>query len=300
MVRLGGKSTTKTAPLSIQNSSGRGRSKAEWASLNAVESTLDTVGNRLSSAFGRYISQRITLKDVMEHLEFEEPDFHRAFLVPRKGGDGMEVVGKDGKPIPPGFLLQRWSSGVGPGPLAQLASVKGASRIWGMKKEERRVKYQEWVDVLESERVDALYKLWESYDNRFADLEREKALQDISILQGKRIIGCTTTAAAKYGFSIRAAAPEVVLVEEAGEILESHVLTALGPRVSQLILIGDHKCVHTASQAWRPQTNMNDHGLDNSVPRSTTMSLPWRKATTTTSIVRSLNASSSPGFLIIP
>jgi len=33
----------------------------------------------------------------------------------------------------------------------------------------------------------------------------------------------------------------IVLVEEAGEILESHILTALGPETQQLILIGDHK-----------------------------------------------------------
>ena len=42
---------------------------------------------------------------------------------------------------------------------------------------------------------------------------------------------------------IRAARPSVVLVEEAGEILESHVLTALSDGVGHLILIGDHKCV---------------------------------------------------------
>ena len=32
-----------------------------------------------------------------------------------------------------------------------------------------------------------------------------------------------------------------VLVEEAGEILEAHILANLGPRAEQLILIGDHK-----------------------------------------------------------
>lgn len=42
---------------------------------------------------------------------------------------------------------------------------------------------------------------------------------------------------------IRTARPSVLLVEEAGEILESHVLTALSDGVEHLILIGDHKCV---------------------------------------------------------
>lgn len=31
------------------------------------------------------------------------------------------------------------------------------------------------------------------------------------------------------------------MVEEAGEILEAHILSALGPRTKHLVLIGDHK-----------------------------------------------------------
>lgn len=32
------------------------------------------------------------------------------------------------------------------------------------------------------------------------------------------------------------------MVEEAGEILEAHVLTSLGPNTEHLIMIGEHKC----------------------------------------------------------
>ena len=35
--------------------------------------------------------------------------------------------------------------------------------------------------------------------------------------------------------------PEVVLVEEAGEILEAHVLASLSKNCKHLIMIGDHK-----------------------------------------------------------
>jgi superfamily I DNA and/or RNA helicase len=52
----------------------------------------------------------------------------------------------------------------------------------------------------------------------------------------------TTTGAAKYkdllAGSVR---PGVVLVEEAGELLEAHVLTSLGTEARHLIMIGDHK-----------------------------------------------------------
>jgi superfamily I DNA and/or RNA helicase len=52
----------------------------------------------------------------------------------------------------------------------------------------------------------------------------------------------------RYTKQIRGAAPGIILVEEAGEILESHMLTAMTPSTKQLILIGDH-------QQLRPKVN---------------------------------------------
>ena len=56
-----------------------------------------------------------------------------------------------------------------------------------------------------------------------------------------RVIGYTTTATAMYNKLIRRANPDVVLVEEVGEILESYILTVLTLSVKQLILIRDDK-----------------------------------------------------------
>ena len=53
---------------------------------------------------------------------------------------------------------------------------------------------------------------------------REK---DISILKDARIIGATTSGAAQYREILSAKSAGVVMVEEAGEVLESHVLASL-------------------------------------------------------------------------
>ena len=63
----------------------------------------------------------------------------------------------------------------------------------------------------------------------------------MATLARKRIIGCMTTGAAKFVQGIHTAKPDVLLIEEAGEILESHVLTAMSENTSQVILIGEHK-----------------------------------------------------------
>ncbi|KAJ8579619.1 hypothetical protein M405DRAFT_870110 [Rhizopogon salebrosus TDB-379] len=72
-------------------------------------------------------------------------------------------------------------------------------------------------------------------------LSREFGEAMVATLTGKRIIGCTTAGAAKFAQDIRVAGPDALLVEEAGEIPESYVLTAMGENTSQMILIGDHK-----------------------------------------------------------
>lgn len=88
----------------------------------------------------------------------------------------------------------------------------------------------------------------ESYDRTESTLRDAWDQKTTRILQSKRIIACTTTGAAKYTKQLRSAAPGIVIVEEAGEILESHVLTAMTPKTKQLVLIGDH-------QQLRPKVN---------------------------------------------
>jgi superfamily I DNA and/or RNA helicase len=91
------------------------------------------------------------------------------------------------------------------------------------------------------ERVNAVQAITQQLDDNQERLDNLYNEDKVRILQSKRIIGCTTTAAAMFNKMIRAAKPDIVLVEEAGEILEGHILTALAPTVRQLILIGDHK-----------------------------------------------------------
>jgi hypothetical protein len=110
-----------------------------------------------------------------------------------------------------------------------------------MKKGTRLEHYKQWEDALVQESIEELATIATQYNKCQEDLMRAQNTSLPGILQNKRIVGCTTTAAAKYGDEIRTLNHDVLLVEEAGEILESHVLTALGPETSQMILIGDHK-----------------------------------------------------------
>ncbi|KAH7335663.1 hypothetical protein B0J17DRAFT_616684 [Rhizoctonia solani] len=72
--------------------------------------------------------------------------------------------------------------------------------------------------------------------------EQHKEISDqlkAEILSRSHIVGCTTTAAAKYTSLLSGMSPKVMIVEEAGQVLESHILAGLVKSLEHVILIGD-------------------------------------------------------------
>ena len=55
-----------------------------------------------------------------------------------------------------------------------------------------------------------------------------------------KVILVTTTGVAKYSDLLNALNPTILVVEEAAEVLEAHILASLAPTTKQIIQIGDH------------------------------------------------------------
>ncbi|KAJ8132326.1 hypothetical protein O1611_g1297 [Lasiodiplodia mahajangana] len=198
-------------------------------------------GKSLERAFSVLQQQTPSRDEILEHLEFLTggPPFFSAFLVPKRD-DGTTYVGKKGKAIDNTFyLLDRWCRGKDPWPFGRVAQEYPA--VWGIKASERISLLKEWQAEILRERLDSIQTIGHSYNGALEQIASVYAERELTVLRSKRIVACTTTAAAKYVQMLNSERPGVVLVEEAGEILESHVLTALGPETKQLILIGDHK-----------------------------------------------------------
>jgi len=157
----------------------------------------------------------------------------------------MIQVGRRGRAIGPHYLLDQWANGWDAGIFKNHPRILNASDIWGMPPALRQDRLNKWEQEILKAQVADIYAVAKLYNQCQSRLERKFTEKDGAILASKRIIGCTTTAAAKYGDDIQAALPDVLLVEEAGEILESHVLTAMAANTTQLVLIGDHKYAKT-------------------------------------------------------
>ena len=241
IVRLGGKATSATEPLQLGKQKPNHRfTQMEFMAIDEIKKVREQQCAQLQRTFDAYKSARIQNPQLLEHLEFEDSEYFEAFAIP-KSHDGRKLIGKNGRPVHDFYLLEQWSKGYNAGFLSRHENVVKAFKIWSMSYKERQEKLKTWRDALFKEQVSHVHDNGEAYNSCLASIERMYGRKTEAILNEKRIIACTTTGAAKHGERIRAACPTAVLVEEAGEILESHVLTALGPRTDQLILIGDHK-----------------------------------------------------------
>lgn len=78
---------------------------------------------------------------------------------------------------------------------------------------------------------------------------------DRTVLQTADVIGVTTTGLAKGISVLRHVGCKIVICEEAGEVMEPHILSALLPSVEHFIQIGDH-------QQLRPQINNYELSLE--------------------------------------
>jgi len=236
MLRMGGKSTARTEPLRLQRTEGSARN---WSVIDELKGQLEILSQGADSAFKRYAQSKYSLADVLDYLEVEEPRYFEAFRVPEPE-DGWQTVGANSEPIGPDYLLDKWANDDDPGPFAQHVKESN-SVVWTMPLGDRKGHLQRWNDALFEESVQELSVNTNEYNRSQQRLQWEFSSDIASVLRSKRIVGCTTTAAAKYREEIQAFNPNILLVEEAGEILESHVLTSIGPETSQMILIGDHK-----------------------------------------------------------
>ncbi|KRT83391.1 hypothetical protein AMK59_4486, partial [Oryctes borbonicus] len=107
--------------------------------------------------------------------------------------------------------------------------------------------YFYWLDKYRAEIKEKIDECRNKYQGLYEAYEEVREIEDIELMRRKLVVGMTTTGAARLQGSLRALKSPIVIVEEAAEIMESHVITSLTEHCTHLILIGDH-------QQLRPST----------------------------------------------
>ncbi|SPQ24370.1 6dcb3be8-b1ad-4d1b-a7d1-e20cabd9a2fd [Thermothielavioides terrestris] len=119
--------------------------------------------------------------------------------------------------------------------------LRAEQSIHSLTHPERWVLAESWVDQLVQEQTDGIFELLdgakrcrENLRDVHDDVSRRTLLQ-------ADVVGVTTTGLARNIKMLRRLGSKVIICEEAAEVMEPHLISALMPGVEHFIQIGDHK-----------------------------------------------------------
>ncbi|XP_065332254.1 NFX1-type zinc finger-containing protein 1-like isoform X1 [Cloeon dipterum] len=119
--------------------------------------------------------------------------------------------------------------------------LKSSQNVLGIGIHQRWQLYMYWLETL----TDVLLQNVAQFENDLIILEKQQEelqeVEDLEILRENEVVGMTTSGAARLQGLLRKLGTEIVIVEEAAEVMEPHVIACLTERCQHLILIGDHK-----------------------------------------------------------
>ena len=122
-----------------------------------------------------------------------------------------------------------------------LDTVNRIDNIFKLSIHDRLQLYNYWKGMYIAKLCNELHADFEEYLSLCKEYQEATQGEDLHVIEKVDLIGMTTTGAAKYQHIIQRLKPKIVVVEEAAEVLESHVISCLTAATQQLILIGDHK-----------------------------------------------------------
>ncbi|PSN40870.1 hypothetical protein C0J52_20558 [Blattella germanica] len=117
--------------------------------------------------------------------------------------------------------------------------VRAAVDIWKLNYGDRWILYRSWLNELREILLKAFRneeKEFRYYTNQYAETRQ---LIDLEIMRKCLVVGMTTTGAARLQPLLKLLKPKIVIVEEAAEVLESHIVASLTTHCEHLILIGN-------------------------------------------------------------
>ncbi|XP_022316845.2 NFX1-type zinc finger-containing protein 1-like isoform X1 [Crassostrea virginica] len=130
--------------------------------------------------------------------------------------------------------------------------IRGIRNVWFLNFEDRWRLYRFWIDELTMKLQHRRKNLIDYFNEKNKAVTKERFAEDLDIIKSCYMFGMTTTGAASNMTLLREIQPRIVIVEEAAQVHEQHVIGCLTKHLEHLILIGDHKQL-------RP--TMNNHAL---------------------------------------
>jgi precorrin-6x reductase len=139
--------------------------------------------------------------------------------------------------------------------------LRDAAGVLLFSRHDANLLWSHWQSEYRQVHSAGLPALLERYQRVVEEMQRIDDAKQIRVLRAAKIVAITTSGAASHQRLLSALQPKVVVCEEAGEVLESHIVAALTQGTEQLIMIGKthaptshtcmHACMHADTARWR-------------------------------------------------
>ncbi|XP_072178732.1 NFX1-type zinc finger-containing protein 1-like [Diadema setosum] len=177
------------------------------------------------------------------------------------------------------------------------AKTPGGHRsLWNLVVRDRWALYHTWVATAQAkirERIGHIYGQMESIRRK-----SQKAHDDVDlrVLQTASVVATTCSAAVKIHRVLMQLSPRIVIIEEAGEMLQAVTATIIPPQSQQLVLIGDkypriNQYTHAKKLAEGNgcETSLLQHLMDSGYPVNT-LAMQHRMSPSVSKLSRKLKA----------
>ncbi|ETS04326.1 P-loop containing nucleoside triphosphate hydrolase protein [Trichoderma reesei RUT C-30] len=280
IIRIGSRS--KSERLQALNlrmvSQNSDRTRSEKGSLWDIQQELNELRNSMKDSLQR-LSASDSLQSIKTFLAHHFPRHHDALFGVEE--DGWQTVGNR-----PDVALRRWlTGGSRDNTHCRDLGVLRQTRLSVMNHAERQALHRDWLESIVAPILRTITSLQSEYAELMERRGRVRSDVDLRCLNQADIIGVTTTGLAKNLDLLRKLRCKVMLCEEAGEVLEAHILTALLPSIEHAILIGDHLQLRPQIQNYELQSTNprgRQYSLDTSLferlvepPHLTDLRLPF-------------------------
>ncbi|CAH1224927.1 unnamed protein product [Diabrotica balteata] len=123
-----------------------------------------------------------------------------------------------------------------------------------MSADDRWKLYFQWIYLYERHLLHQKALLGTKFREEYAVYAEMRDIEDTNVMKDALVVGMTTTGAARLNTSLKALRSPIVIVEEAAEVLESHIITAITSHCQHLILIGDHQQLKPSTASYQIET----------------------------------------------
>ena len=113
--------------------------------------------------------------------------------------------------------------------------------IWNLSPLDRLRIYLFWVESYRERYRVEIHRSEQEYEQLCEELEAIRFEEEERVIRQSTVVGMTTSCAARYHSVLQRIAPKIVVIEEAAEVMEAHIITSLSKNTKHTILIGDHK-----------------------------------------------------------